>query len=218
MRLSGTRVNLVVGTDVEMDTSALSQSGEFAVVRSNATGVELFLQCEMLSPCIVIANEEALTSVKPDELPAAVGFGLPVQALVISNSSETQLCSQFLRYRCSGFVRPATSSAVLLKAVRAIASGELWLTRRVLSMAIRELAPGAATRRLTARQSEVLQMVEQGLTNRQIAEALGISRETVRLHLRTLNSKVGCDTRKRGPVRANWSAGPQSSNILSDRV
>lgn len=56
-------------------------------------------------------------------------------------------------------------------------------------------APAAYPDRLTAREREVLGLVEVGLTNRQIAAALGVSMATVRTHVEHVLAKLGASTR-----------------------
>jgi DNA-binding CsgD family transcriptional regulator len=61
--------------------------------------------------------------------------------------------------------------------------------------AARQASPGLAARRLTAREREVLQHVADGLSDRQIAQHLGIAAGTVRKHLERVRCKLGVPTR-----------------------
>ena len=57
--------------------------------------------------------------------------------------------------------------------------------------------------RLTARENEVLQLLARGLTNRAIAQALGISQHTVKFHVNAIMSKLHAQSRTEAVVRAS---------------
>jgi DNA-binding NarL/FixJ family response regulator len=111
--------------------------------------------------------------------------------------------AEFLHLGFFGTLHPDTPAPDLRRALHAVAGGELWFPRKVMSRAIRTLLPTIAATRLTAREREVLSLMEQGYSNREISEALYISRETVRWHVKSLNSKIGKVDR--------WRAEPATS-------
>ena len=89
----------------------------------------------------------------------------------------------------------------LAAAVRALAEG-LWVGAPVLVRDLirlsgrREISSEDATvEQLTAREMEVIQLMAQGLANKQIALALGISEHTVKFHLSSLYAKLGISSR-----------------------
>lgn len=91
---------------------------------------------------------------------------------------------------------PATASPEdLIKALRAILAGELWLSRRffaqVLSRASRPPDHSLRNGRLTPRQSQIVELVSCGMTNRNIAEKLCITEATVRAHMNDIFRKLG---------------------------
>jgi DNA-binding NarL/FixJ family response regulator len=65
---------------------------------------------------------------------------------------------------------------------------------------------GPAVPRLTRREAEVLELVAAGLSNREIAERLTLSVNTVRSHLQTLSTKLRASTRAK-MVASAWVAG-----------
>jgi DNA-binding CsgD family transcriptional regulator len=58
------------------------------------------------------------------------------------------------------------------------------------------VAPRARANALTPRETEVLRLVAEPLTNRQIADRLGVSPRTVDAHLRTIYAKLGVKSRR----------------------
>ena len=98
------------------------------------------------------------------------------------------------------------SQEELINAIRKSASGELAWTREEL----RRVTGALATPRLnvdvevplTQRESEVLKQLAQGKTNKEIAEVLGISYETVKEHVQHILRKVGVTDRTQAAVWA----------------
>ena len=86
----------------------------------------------------------------------------------------------------AGYLPKATQLQELLKAIRAIHAGERYLTP---ALAARLAARGAAAT-LTARELEVLELVSKGLSNREIAAALGCSETTAKWHLKNVMQKL----------------------------
>jgi DNA-binding NarL/FixJ family response regulator len=94
-----------------------------------------------------------------------------------------------------GCVDAAEAEGSLAAAVHAVARGELWLPRRVLSQAYFEIArlhggPPDAGPTLSPREHEVIVWVARGLMNKEIAQRLGISDKTVKTHLQRIFKKT----------------------------
>jgi DNA-binding NarL/FixJ family response regulator len=80
---------------------------------------------------------------------------------------------------------------LLPKALKAIAQGELWIERKMMT----ELFDYQSGSRLTQRELEVQALIEQGFNNQKIAEELSISVSTVKAHITSLLSKVNAKSR-----------------------
>lgn len=113
--------------------------------------------------------------------------GPPVLALTTFNDDE--LLSGALRAGAAGFVLKDSSAEELIRAVRAVARGDLYLdpavTARVLST-YRDAAKSprkAPVTDLTARELDVLTLIAKGHSNAEIAGALSISGVTVKSHI-----------------------------------
>ena len=92
----------------------------------------------------------------------------------------------------------------LARAIEAIASGELWISRQQLLEAIMLLGPPEADSAsatwdhlpsLTGRENDVLEQVLEGKANKSIGRALGISERTVKIHLQSIYRKLGVHRR-----------------------
>jgi len=135
----------------------------------------------------------------------------PAVLLITDDAAEAQAL-QGSGVRAWGVLPSGASQEELTAAVRALAEG-LWvgaptLMRGLLRQPRRvELASGEAlVEPLTRRETEVLEQMAQGLANKQIAAALGISEHTVKFHLSSLYAKLNVASRTEA-VRAGLSRG-----------
>jgi DNA-binding NarL/FixJ family response regulator len=124
----------------------------------------------------------------------AAGDGPPVLALTTFNDDE--LLSGALRAGAAGFVLKDSSAEELIRAVRAVARGDSYLdpavTARVLTTYRKAAEPPrkATISDLTARELDVLTLIAKGLSNAEIADALGISNVTVKSHIGRIFTKL----------------------------
>ncbi len=95
---------------------------------------------------------------------------------------------------CRGVLEVDSPAATLRRAIQAVASGEIWASRRSISRVVQTLL-FADRQQMTSRESQILKLIARGYSNREIAEQLFISRETVRWHMRSLYSKIGAHDR-----------------------
>jgi DNA-binding NarL/FixJ family response regulator len=100
-------------------------------------------------------------------------------------------CAQLLAFGASACLGRDTQARDVLNAIHLAARG-LQVAPRASSGAARSLAAGHL---LTRREAEVLPLLAQGQTNRQIALALGVGLETVRTHARNIYRKLGVSSR-----------------------
>lgn len=113
--------------------------------------------------------------------------------LVVSASYTPSLIDEAIAAGARGYIPKSVSFAVMRDAI------EQALLRRVVTPATLNAVPGGnPTERpvlLTPKQREVLQLMRGGLTNKQIAQQLGVSEFTVRTHVSAILHGLGVDTR-----------------------
>ena len=108
---------------------------------------------------------------------------------------------ELFKHGVHGFCDGEIAPELLLKAVHAVCSGELWLQRSLITQVVDELArirtPGAGrkVKCLTPRELEVAQMVHKGGNNKTIARKLDISERTVKAHLSAIFRKLDIENR-----------------------
>ncbi len=153
------------------------------------------MQCQQMAPCVLVLDQSALEVLDPPELLGALDGRRSVRVLVVGPKKDDETVQGLIRMGCMGFASEQTAPSILKKAVRALARGEIWLDRRLITGVIQQLQYSLASRQLTPREGEILKLIARGLKNRSIAERLSISHETVRWHIRSLHSKLGVQDR-----------------------
>lgn len=119
--------------------------------------------------------------------------------LVIASRSGDENVEQVLRSGASGLVGKHQDFGTLVKAIHAVAAGELWANRRTAAQALERLtdisAPVPALETLTKRELEIADGIALGLRNKEIGQKLSISQATVKSHLNTIFRKLKIEGR-----------------------
>ncbi len=116
--------------------------------------------------------------------------------LVLSDEEDAARAVELVRAGASGVLLKDTSVDMVLKAVKRVAGGELWLNRRSMTALVRVLTSTRVQRvALTVREKEIIQAVAEGLSNKQIGARLFISEDTVKSHLKVIFRKLNLGSR-----------------------
>lgn len=172
-----------------------TQKDGFILVEGHAPVEQLLAQCQRMAPCILIAGEDILCTVNPPEFASLVDFGRSVKVLAYGSVQDDHTVQVLLRMGCMGFIEEGAPAPLLRRAVRAVASGEIWVGRKLLTRVLQQLLFATRSPKLTPREKEILQLIAKGFKNRAIGEKLCISHETVRWHIRSLHAKLGFQDR-----------------------
>jgi len=130
---------------------------------------------------------------------------VPVLALSESNADTRLLAA--LQAGARGCLPKTATGAELLEAARRLVAGESILYPSTATTLIEQLRGESPAESLTARETEVLQRVAAGLTNKAIGLRLGISEHTVKFHLGSAMSKLGAASRAEAvavAMRRGW--------------
>jgi DNA-binding NarL/FixJ family response regulator len=134
-----------------------------------------------------------------DTLRALSGQGLPALALSPDESSAIEALSAGAR----GAAYRDVGADALAAALRATVLGMVVVDEKLASAVLRpRIAAAAPQEPLTPRELEVLQLLAQGLSNKQIADRLGVSEHTAKFHVNAIIGKLGAQTRTEAVVQA----------------
>jgi len=124
------------------------------------------------------------------------------RVIVLTASDNEEEYVQAMKFGTSGIVLKQTATELLIKSIRKVYSGEIWLDSRTTAAVMRQFAsPGDAAAKdrerspLSQREREIVVLVAQGFKNKEIAERMFISEQTVKNHLHNIFDKLGVSDR-----------------------
>ncbi|MDJ0343448.1 response regulator transcription factor [Streptomyces sp. H10-C2] len=137
--------------------------------------------------------------------------GATVKVLVLTTFDLDEYVYEALRAGASGFLLKDASAAELAQAVRVVADGDALLAPNITKRLIAEFSRLAGAPRaplkdrigdLTERETEVLSLIAQGLSNAEIAGSLVVAEQTVKTHVSRILVKLGLRDRTQAAVFA----------------
>ena len=185
---------------------------DLEVVGEAADGAQAAELTEKLLPDVVLMD---LVMPGVDGLAALetlAELGLAERALVVTSFGEYRSALPALRAGARGYISKEVDPAALATAVRAVAAGHVVLGPQVSEALVAQAAsgagdgtgPGGAQQgpQLTAREREVLELIADGKSNREIAKALGLAEKTVKTHVSNVLMKLGVSDRTQAALWA----------------
>ena len=177
---------------VRMGLSALlsAQKG-FTVVGAAADGREAVILAEKHRPDIVVMD---LRMPQKDGVAATreiLGKLPNTRILILTTFGDSRDVLTALNEGAAGALIKDCDKATLLSAIRTVAGGGRMVSPEIESA----VSPAVPLRALSPRHREILQYASKGLSNIEIADLLGISRDCVKVHLSTAYERLGATSR-----------------------
>lgn len=118
--------------------------------------------------------------------------------LIVSNSDGSEGIHRALRAGARGYVLTDVSDSEIVEAIQKVSSGRRHISPQIAV----KLAERMSRSTLTRRELEVLQLIVRGNSNKEIADALKVSEETVKYHVKGILSKLGVADRTQAATAA----------------
>ena len=113
--------------------------------------------------------------------------GIPI--VVVSGSDQREDIEKVMECGAMGFISKMSSSKMMLSALRMVLDGGVYLPPQLLQQAMMGMDQGSDKRTdrinksgLTARQMQTLQLLAEGLSNKEVSERMGLAEGTVKIH------------------------------------
>jgi DNA-binding NarL/FixJ family response regulator len=133
--------------------------------------------------------------------------GSKARVIILTASEDKNEFVQAMKLGCSGIVLKQTSADLIVKSIRKVYGGEIWLDSNTTAAVMRQFASpldggtggslGRVRERspLSNREREIVGLVAQGYKNKEMAEKMFISEQTVKNHLHNIFDKLGVSDR-----------------------
>lgn len=180
----------------------LAREADLEIVGEAADGAQAQKMVEKFKPDILLLDPALLRG--PQALQTVRAKSPGTEILILTEAPAGDEFLDYIKAGAKGAISKGETGTDLAKALRSVAAGEIWARRKVMARVLEELstlAPrverpqGTLLSRLTQRELKVAELVAQGCNNKEIANTLHLSENTVKNHLTSVFQKVGCRNR-----------------------
>jgi two-component system, NarL family, nitrate/nitrite response regulator NarL len=179
----------------------LEDDGGISIVGEAANGNECVLMMAKVKPDILLLDlnmpdKDGLTVLEELNFDS-----LPTQVIVLTATEDDREAVRAMRLGARGIVLKQSASDLLVKSIRRVYGGEIWLDNRITAEVMKAFAKsseGGAKRDkplLSDRESQIMRLVAQGQRNKEIGQNLFISEQTVKNHVHNIFDKLGVSDR-----------------------
>ena len=169
--------------------SLLESADGLRVVAAETSLVEGMDAARDLQPSILVVAKDFGMRAVMDCLKALHLAGAKTAVVVWGGSIPEGEALRLLQAGAAGVIRKTASLQKLLSCLRSVAAGTTWMEEDLLRETDRPVR--LARSPLTARESQVMDLVERGMKNKDIGTSLGIRTGTVKIHLKHIFEKTG---------------------------
>ena len=177
----------------------LKYDPELEVVGEASDGAEALRQARELKPDVVLMD---LLMPVMDGI-AAIRSELPdTEVLALTSVLEDASVVGAVRAGAIGYLLKDTQAEALCQAIKAAAAGQVQLTPRAAARLMQAVSTPESPEALTKRETEVLRLLAQGQSNKQIAYRLHNTERTIKSHVSRILSKLGVQSRTQATLFA----------------
>ena len=211
---SSPKIRIVVADDHPIFRDGLCKllalEEDFEVVAQAQDGRQVLEVLQQLSPDILLLDLKMPGLDGLATLQRLQAVKNKTRVIVLTASDDKNEFVQAMRLGTSGIVLKQTATEMLIKSIRRVHAGEIWLDSHTTAAVIRQFVaadeappqmapamPGRERERspLSQREREIVALVAQGFKNKEMAEKMFISEQTVKNHLHNIFDKLGVSDR-----------------------
>jgi NarL family two-component system response regulator LiaR len=184
-------LKMFLALDPELEVVGEASNGEEALRRAHELEPDVVLM-DLLMP---VMDGTAATAAIRRELP-------DTEVIALTSVLDDSAIYGAMRAGAIGYLLKDTEGDRLCQAIRAAAAGQVQLSPAVASRLMREVPPPQNPDALTERETEVLQLLARGKSNKEIAAELVIGEKTVKTHVSNILGKLHVPSRTQAALHA----------------
>ena len=184
----------------------LALEDDVEVVGEAGDGREVLERVQELEPDVLLLDLRMPNLDGLSALQALQQSNRNTKVIVLTASEDKNEFVQAMKLGCSGIVLKQTAPELIIKSIRKVNAGEIWLDSHTTAAVMRQFSSpadmassgqGKARERspLSQREREIVALVAQGYKNKEMAEKMFISEQTVKNHLHNIFDKLGVSDR-----------------------
>jgi two-component system response regulator NreC len=198
-----TRLKIILADDHTVVREGLKHlidaESDMKVIGEAADGNDAVAQVRKLQPDVIVMDL-SMPGLSGTLAAREIKAGCPgVKIVALTVHEERVYVRELLETGASGYVLKRAAAEELILAIRAVASGGIYVDPRVAGKLVQSLvhsrSHGTDVTELSERETEVLQLIARGYTNKEIAVQLGVSVKTVETYKVRSMEKLGLQTR-----------------------
>lgn len=189
------RIGLLLADDHVMFAQGIESllRDEFNLLGTVGNGEELVEATIRLAPDVILVDISMPVLNGFDAVRQIKQRGSEARVVFLTMHNDAMLLAEAFRCGASGYILKQAAGEELVKAIRYVAEGNIYVSPLVTNTTI-PLADTTPRTTLTPRQREVLQLISQGLTMKEIAAQLNISTRTAESHKYEMMQALGVET------------------------
>ncbi|MBC7592836.1 MAG: response regulator transcription factor [Kineosporiaceae bacterium] len=185
----------------------LESQGDIEVVGEAATAAAAIARIPALRPDVAILDARLPDGNGIEVCRQVRSVDPTIRAIILTSFDDDEALFSAIMAGASGYVLKQITGQDLLVAVRTVASGASLLDPHVTERVMQRLRDGTSAepdelKSLTAQERRILELVAEGLTNRQIGERLFLAEKTIKNYMSSILSKLGLERRTQAAVFA----------------
>ena len=160
---------------------------------------------EESDPDIILLALNLDGELNTEVIPELIAAGCEPKVIVVTSIEDASIHQLAVQMGAMGVIKKSQPSSVLLKAIEKVHAGEVWIDRMMMANVLSQLSQARAREEededtmriasLSERELEVVELIGEGLKNKEIAKRLTISETTVRHHLTSVYRKLDLSDR-----------------------
>ncbi|MBY5465303.1 response regulator [Rhizobium leguminosarum] len=181
---------------------SLSEIKDFLVVGEGASADDAAALAASQMPDVVLLDV-SIPGGGIDAISEIVARTPRTKVLMLTASEEVDVLIAALRRGAAGYVVKGVGSRGLAEAIRTVVRGSRYISSSMRAKAEKSLLDRPTS--MTRRETEVIELVAEGLSNKHIARRLNLQEKTIKHHMTEILSKIGASNRTEAAIR--WRQG-----------